>query len=145
MLTGCLPFSAGSMVEIMYRVIDSPLEFPPGVHISSDAFNLIRGLLNKSPQSRLQNHSVIKIAPFYRDIDFNKLGRKEITPSFIPKVADGEGDVGNVHPLYLQEKVSIEDAIEEGEVFEPTALEANVFGSYFFDENFLPTTTEPDK
>jgi serine/threonine protein kinase len=142
MVTGSLPFSAGSMLEIMYRVIDDILEFPQGVVVSNDATNLIRGLLNKSPQSRLQNHTVIKIAPFYRDIDFNKLARKEIAPPFIPTVVGGDGDVTNVHPLYLQEKVSIEDAIEEGEL-DPSVLEANLFGSYFFDQNFL--MSEPDK
>ncbi len=44
----------------------------------------------------------IKQHPWFRDIDFDLLVKKQITPPYIPKVED-QGDVGNVDPEFLNE------------------------------------------
>lgn len=137
MLFGAPPFDAISNEQIFAAILSAPLELPDYPEISSDAGNLIKSLLNKSPQSRLQSANVVKTAPWFRGIDFQKLLRKEVTPPFQPHAQSGE-EV-HVDPELQNESATLAaafDEVEEG----AENLDDNVFGAYSFDANFDTST-----
>ena len=73
----------------MYRkILESPLVF--GDDISSQAQSILTGLLTRDPTQRLGVNGAEEIRkhPFFaKNIDFNKLLKKQIQPPFKPSVA----------------------------------------------------------
>lgn len=87
MTHGYPPFFANN-VYVMFEKIknDQPLI---NKDLSADAADIIRLLLNKDPSKRLgsKNGSVeIMSHPFFSDLDWKKLQKKEITPRYKPVI-----------------------------------------------------------
>jgi len=97
MLTGRSPFYSPNRHEMYLNVIKGPLNFPP--FISVDAQSLLRDLLHRKPEQRLGSSQYgvteIKTHPFFRNIKWNLVERKEVRPPFrpIPKEEDQGIDV----------------------------------------------------
>lgn len=72
------------------KILNGELRFPS--YVSPDAQSLLQGLLNRDAEKRLgsgpDGWSQIKAHPFFKDMDWDKLLAKEITPPFDPKVKD---------------------------------------------------------
>mmetsp|Transcript_15625 Transcript_15625/g.17369 ORF Transcript_15625/g.17369 Transcript_15625/m.17369 type:complete len:330 (-) Transcript_15625:151-1140(-) len=106
MLSGLPPFFDEDVQEMYIKIVGEKLSFPD--YFSRDAKDILSKLLDRNPESRLQNYEDIQNHPFFRPIDFRKLDAKEIKPPFLPKTR-GEADTQNVAEEFLNEKVSLLD------------------------------------
>ncbi|KAL0586577.1 hypothetical protein ABG067_003751 [Albugo candida] len=93
MLTGLPPWYTNDRKKLFERLRSARLQFPP--YVSRQAESIIRQLLNRNPKERLGANgcSEVKNHPFFEDIDWEKLLRKEIQPPFRPchtAMNDGE-------------------------------------------------------
>ncbi|XP_057453441.1 serine/threonine-protein kinase RHS3 [Lotus japonicus] len=106
LLHGTTPFKGSGYKATLFNVVGQPLRFPDGPQVSSNARDLIRGLLVKEPQKRIaykRGATEIKQHPFFEGvnwalvrcavpphvpeaIDFSKYASKDPTPP--PPAAD---------------------------------------------------------
>lgn len=93
MITGRNPFKSGrdvqlSLVDQMNLILEFQVTLPDWV--DRDAADVIVQLMEKDPKKRIacgiEGADEIKRHPWFRDINWDKLGDKQVTPPFIPKV-----------------------------------------------------------
>ncbi|WKX91542.1 hypothetical protein Q1695_009960 [Nippostrongylus brasiliensis] len=98
LLTGCSPFTvdgaANSSKEIAKRIITKKVPFPK--NMDPDARDFIAALLEKKLEKRLGYNGVneIKNHKFLRDIDWDKVAKRQLTPFIVPNLTH-ELDVQN--------------------------------------------------
>ncbi|RSH81920.1 uncharacterized protein EHS24_008117 [Apiotrichum porosum] len=101
MCCGWSPFYAEQTQE-MYRLICyGKIRFPKHV-IGDDGKQFVKGLLNRNPQNRLgakRGAAELKEHPFFKDIDWDLLYKKQITPPFKP-IVDSDESVANFDPEF---------------------------------------------
>ncbi|ADV25661.1 AGC/AKT protein kinase [Cryptococcus gattii Ru294] len=101
MCCGWSPFYAEQTQE-MYRLICyGKIRFPKNV-IGDDGKQFVKGLLNRNPQNRLGSHRGVvelKEHPFFKNIDWDLLYKKQITPPFKP-IVDSDESVANFDPEF---------------------------------------------
>jgi len=89
MLTGLPPFYSNASRERLFRkILVSKIHMPR--FISRDAQMLLKGLLCRNPAQRLGSNRdaiAIKEHTFFREINWEALERKEVTPPFKPTVS----------------------------------------------------------
>ena len=81
MLTGRPPFLNNNKNAMMKNLVTKQVPLP--YYISDDAKSLLRGLFQINPQQRLgfnNGAAEIKSHPFFKDIDFQSLLRREVEP-----------------------------------------------------------------
>jgi len=102
MFTGLPPFYSQN-INIMYqKILNGELRFPD--FMSPDACDLLEGFLTRDPAKRLgSDFNQVKNHPFFKGIDWDKLERKEIVPSFKPKVS-GKMDTDQIDPMFTSEQ-----------------------------------------
>lgn len=83
MLVGRSPFYNRSRTNMYERIVNEDPAFPP--QMGADACDIIGLLLKKAPESRLAGGE-IRAHPFFRDIDWELLRAKEVTPPINPEV-----------------------------------------------------------
>jgi len=108
--------------QIMYKsILRGRLTKPH--HMSDNAFDLCKKLLEREPTKRLGYNGPEEIQKhkWFSDIDFKKLYRLELKPPFTPNVKD-DYDVGKIDPVFLDEHASLP----------PTAPDASAVGSAMF-------------
>ncbi|KAF5226715.1 putative rac serine-threonine kinase [Trypanosoma cruzi] len=91
MIEGIPPFFNENSNEMYEEILKGELKFgevggeESGLPvISENAKALLRRLLDRNPQTRLQDLEEFKKHPFFEDIDWEKLSRREIQPPFRP-------------------------------------------------------------
>ncbi|AAZ11787.1 rac serine-threonine kinase, putative [Trypanosoma equiperdum] len=91
MLEGIPPFYSENVSAMYDKILSSELQFGDGEggsnnmpQISEEAQDLLRRLLDRNPDTRLQDVEELKGHPFFRDLDWEKLFRREIEPPFRP-------------------------------------------------------------
>lgn len=104
MLTGLPPFYSQDVQEMYRKIMTEKLKFPPTMN--ENARGLLEGLLQRDIGERLTDASKIKQHPFFTGINWEKLYKKEIKPSFIPNVK-GEADVSQIDPVFIKETPGI--------------------------------------
>ncbi|XP_072890504.1 ribosomal protein S6 kinase alpha-1 isoform X1 [Hemitrygon akajei] len=89
MLTGSLPFQGKDRKDTMTLILKAKLGMPQ--FLSPEAQSLLRALFKRNPANRLgagvDGVEEIKRHPFFANIDWNKLYRRELKPPFRPAVA----------------------------------------------------------
>lgn len=103
MMTGLPPFYAQN-VNVMYqKILSGELRFPN--YISEDAKSLLDGLLTRDPAMRLgtKGGDEVKAHPWFGDIEWDRLIRKEIEPPFKPKVRSID-DTSQIDPQFTRER-----------------------------------------
>ena len=84
LLTGHTPFFHHNVDKMFQFILEKPLKKNP--YLSETVFDLISKLLIKDPLLRLGHSSKdaeeIKSHPFFKDVDWGKIKRKEIKPPF---------------------------------------------------------------
>ncbi|CAD8136863.1 unnamed protein product [Paramecium octaurelia] len=81
MLTGKPPFYKLTKKQIFEYATQKDIEIPE--YLSEEAKDLLKKLLNKTPHERLggqRDAQEIYEHPFFKDVDFQKIERKEIAP-----------------------------------------------------------------
>lgn len=106
MLTGLPPFYCEDVQQMYNKIVSEELQIPDS--ISENAADLIRKLLERDPEKRLQNPDEIKAHPFFAPIDWTRLLNKEIPPPFVPDVKD-ESDTTNIDPVFTEEDPELSD------------------------------------
>jgi len=86
MLTGLPPFYSED-VQLMYsKIMKEKLNFPK--KMTEEAKSLITALLERNPSDRLSDPEQIKRHPYFANLDWDRLSRKELEPPYIPPVKD---------------------------------------------------------
>jgi len=99
MLTGLPPFYSEELEEMYAKIMSGDLVIPDT--ISPEAGDFLRKLLEREDKKRLQEPAAIKAHPFFKEINWDLLLKKELTPPFIPQV-QGEDDTSNIDPSFTQ-------------------------------------------
>ena len=90
----------------MYELIQTAsVKFPPAPEITDDAKDFILKLLNRDVKARLgavNDFEDIKKHNWLKDVDWQKLFEKKITPPFKPKVS-GDNWMDNFDQEFVQE------------------------------------------
>jgi len=126
MLTGLPPFYSQN-INIMYqKILNGELRFPETM--SPDACSLLEGLLTRDPAKRFgSDFNVIKNHPFFADLDWDKLERKEIDPPFKPEVY-GKEDTDQIDPMFTSE-AAVDSLVESSAL---TGEEAAQFDGFTY-------------
>lgn len=82
MLCGLPPFYSENVNEMYEFILKKPLEFTE--EVSEEAKDLLRRLLDRNPDKRLQNIDEFKKHPFFSDVNFEDLFNRKIPVPFKP-------------------------------------------------------------
>jgi len=135
MLTGLPPFYSQN-INIMYqKILNGELRFPS--YVSADAQSLLEGLLTRDVEKRLGSSSSqdVKKHPFFKDIDWEKLEKREMEPPYKPKVKN-DSDTSLIDTAFLTEKA--QDSFVENHLSE-TLQRDNAFDDFTY---VAPTAME---
>jgi len=112
MLTGLPPFYSEDVQTMYTKILTAELRIP--ARISADARDLLERLLDRNPDTRLQNPEEIRGHPYFAGLDWDHLTKKGIKPPFIPEVKS-ESDVSNIDPTFTSEQPTLDnDSGDEG-------------------------------
>jgi len=125
MLTGLPPFYSQNEEQMYEKILKADITYPS--FLSLEVVDLIKKFLTRDPQHRLQELEQIKIHPWFKSMNWEKLENREITPSFVPAVKSPD-DVRNIDKEFLQEKLVDEDEEEYGN----TVVKPDAFGGFTF-------------
>lgn len=131
MLTGLPPFYSQNINLMYQKILNGELRFPS--FISAEAQSLLEGLLTRDPEKRLgsaqEGSNEVKRHPFFKDIDWAKLEKKEIEAPFKPKVKDVM-DVSQIDTVFTGERP--QDSLVENSLSE-TMMRENNFDNFTFN------------
>ncbi|KAJ9649454.1 Serine/threonine-protein kinase [Coniosporium apollinis] len=101
MCCGWSPFYAEDTQQMYKNIAFGKVRFPRDA-LSTEGRNFVKGLLNRNPKHRLGaigDAEELKAHPFFADIDWDALGKKNLVPPFKPKLKS-ELDVSNFDPEF---------------------------------------------
>ena len=67
-----------------YYGYDNILKFPSLISVSDNAKNLLKNLLTKNDNLRINNFEDLKKSDFFKDVNFDDILNKKVTPNIIP-------------------------------------------------------------
>jgi serine/threonine protein kinase len=101
MCCGWSPFYAEDTQQMYKNIAFGKVRFPRDA-LSTEGRNFVKGLLNRNPKHRLgatRDAEELKAHPFFADVDWDALHKKNVVPPFKPKLK-GELDVSNFDPEF---------------------------------------------
>ncbi|RJE17232.1 serine threonine-protein kinase, partial [Aspergillus sclerotialis] len=101
MCCGWSPFCAEDTQQMYKNIAFGKVRFPRDA-LSTEGRNFVKGLLNRNPKHRLGAHGdaeELMQHPFFADIDWDALGKKNLVPPFKPKLAS-IADTSNFDPEF---------------------------------------------
>ncbi|XP_035466384.2 protein kinase C eta type isoform X3 [Scophthalmus maximus] len=110
MLSGHAPFEAENEDDLFESILNEEIVYASW--LSTEAVNILKALLTKSPARRLGcvasegGESAVTSHVFFADIDWEKLERRQIEPPFKPRIKTPE-DVNNFDPDFTQEEPTL--------------------------------------
>lgn len=84
MLCGIPPFYSENQNEMYEKILSAPLDFPEEVTVSEEGKNLLARLLDRDPDTRMQDVESFTAHPFFSDIDFDALYQRKLPAPFQP-------------------------------------------------------------
>ncbi|CEN60066.1 Putative Serine/threonine-protein kinase sck1 [Aspergillus calidoustus] len=148
MCCGWSPFYAEDTQQMYKNIAFGKVRFPRDA-LSTEGRNFVKGLLNRNPKHRLGAKGDAKelmAHPFFHDIDWEALSRKEVIPPFKPKLKS-DTDTSNFDPEFtnaLDNSSSLNDraaALANGFMAASTPLspgmQANFKGFTFVNESSI--------
>lgn len=101
MCCGWSPFYAEDTQQMYKNIAFGKVRFPRDA-LSNEGRNFVKGLLNRNPRHRLgalSDAAELKAHPFFADVDWDALSRKNLVPPFKPKLKN-ETDTSNFDPEF---------------------------------------------
>jgi len=101
MCCGWSPFYAEDTQQMYKNIAFGKVRFPRDT-LTTEGRNFVKGLLNRNPKHRLgatDDAEELKRHPFFADIDWEALTKKQIMPPFKPKLKS-ETDTSNFDPEF---------------------------------------------
>lgn len=148
MCCGWSPFYAEDTQQMYKNIAFGKVRFPRDA-LSTEGRNFVKGLLNRNPKHRLgaqDDAKELMAHPFFHDVDWAALGRKEVIPPFKPKLKS-DTDTSNFDPEFtnaLENNNSLNDraaALANGFMAASTPLspgmQANFKGFTFVNESSI--------
>ena len=117
MVSGLPPFYTQNVSEMYDLILHRPLTFP--ATFSPELKSLLTRLLERDPAKRLCSGEEFRSHPFFRDIDFQKLYRKEIRPEFVPDI--GNNDLKYFDKQFTQESTKVALLDQPNDPNDPTS------------------------
>jgi len=136
MLTGLPPFYSQNLHVMYQMILTKELEFPD--FIKHDCRSLLSGLLTRDIRRRLgaspADGEDIKKHSWFKELDWSKLFRKEVEPTFKPRVKD-ELDTSNFDKEFTDEP-AVDSMVERP--LSKTLQQQNFFESFTYtDPNLI--------
>lgn len=119
MLTGLPPFYDEDVQKMYGLKLTADLEIP--AEMDKDAADLVRKLLDRNPETRMQDPAQMKQHPWFRDIDFQALYDRKIPPPYKPPVQDAASVAlidENFLGMTISDVKSSGENVQEGQLFE---------------------------
>ena len=148
MCCGWSPFYAEETQQMYKNIAFGKVRFPRDA-LSTEGRNFVKGLLNRNPKHRLgakDDARELMTHPFFDDIDWEALARKDVIPPFKPKLKS-DTDTSNFDPEFttaLDHSTSLNDravALVNGAMPTSTPLspgmQANFKGFTFVNESSM--------
>ncbi|KAI1301654.1 Protein kinase C, brain isozyme [Halotydeus destructor] len=108
MLIGQPPFDGEDEEELFASITEHNVSYPKS--LSKEAKDMLKGLLTKSPASRLgcsgTSEQDIRTHPFFRRLDWLRIESKDIQPPFIPKIRSPRS-ADNFDPVFTNAKIQL--------------------------------------
>ncbi|KAL1636553.1 Serine/threonine-protein kinase [Neofusicoccum ribis] len=101
MCCGWSPFYAEDTQQMYKNIAFGKVRFPRDA-LSTEGRNFVKGLLNRNPKHRLganRDAEELKAHPFFADVDWDALAKKNLVPPFKPKLKS-ELDTSNFDPEF---------------------------------------------
>jgi len=146
MCCGWSPFYAEDTQQMYKNIAFGKVRFPRDA-LSLEGRNFVKGLLNRNPKHRLGANGdaeELRTHPFFADVDWVALGKKNLVPPFKPKLKS-ELDVSNFDPEFTSaldgggslntRAQAIASGVDTGATPLSPTLQANFQGFTFVDES----------
>jgi protein-serine/threonine kinase len=101
MCCGWSPFYAEDTQQMYKNIAFGKVRFPRDA-LSTEGRNFVKGLLNRNPRHRLGANGdagELQAHPFFADVDWDALGKKNLVPPFKPKLTSA-ADTSNFDPEF---------------------------------------------
>lgn len=112
MCCGWSPFYAEDNQQMYKNIAFGKVRFPKDA-LSPEGRDFVKGLLNRNPKHRLgatNDAAELKAHPFFKDVDWDKLVRREVAPPYKPQVTSEE-DTSNFDPEFTQAPTNLVSGI----------------------------------
>lgn len=148
MCCGWSPFYAEDTQQMYKNIAFGKVRFPRDA-LSNEGRNFVKGLLNRNPKHRLgalSDAEELKAHPFFADVDWVELGRKNLVPPFKPKLKS-ELDTSNFDPEFTNalngasslnaRAAALASGIDNATTPLSPTMQANFKGFTFVDESAM--------
>ncbi|KAI9726191.1 MAG: Serine/threonine-protein kinase [Chrysothrix sp. TS-e1954] len=148
MCCGWSPFFAEDTQQMYKNIAFGKVRFPRDA-LSVEGRNFVKGLLNRNPRHRLgaqDDAEELKAHPFFSDIDWSALSRKNLVPPFKPRLKS-ELDTSNFDPEFTNaldgasslnaRAAALASGIDNATTPLSPTMQANFKGFTFVDESSI--------
>lgn len=145
MCCGWSPFYAEDTQQMYKNIAFGKVRFPRDA-LSTEGRNFVKGLLNRNPKHRLgakADAKELKEHPFFHDVDWDALSKKQVIPPFKPKLKS-DTDTSNFDPEFTNANATLNDrAAAVANSYMPAStplspgLQANFKGFTFVNESSI--------